>query len=288
MTKDHSQILKLSPFFQIEKLRINDQDYIKKTPILMHEPQINQRLIEMIVHEFEILQMLQNQKVSPNDFFAKSIGLDGYALILEYLNGMNLKTRIKQGIINKPKISQSIISAIINLHQQNIAHLDLSPSNIMIVGDQAKLIDFANAIILNERHQRIAVPHKIFYSHPSTWDSCFEFEQTQESQYNALELLKRDHFALGLILYELWMGQRFFDISMQEVYLARSHPQQWEMLKIQALSKLQTCHINKICPKNKTIDQSALIEIIDRLIQPSNINLNEVLEFFEQVPNLGL
>ncbi|MCJ7680263.1 MAG: serine/threonine-protein kinase [Candidatus Aminicenantes bacterium] len=73
---------------------------------------------------------------------------DGDFLILEFIDGKNLRRVIEDGIEKKPalKIAEQIALALVAAHEAGVIHRDLKPSNIMITrGGEVKILDFGIA-----------------------------------------------------------------------------------------------------------------------------------------------
>ena len=84
------------------------------------------------------------------DFFYEN---DTVYMVLEYLDGINLKEYVKAqgGKLNVNEVTSklnSVMSSLQNLHEHGILHRDISPDNIMVLGDGSlKLLDFGGAKI---------------------------------------------------------------------------------------------------------------------------------------------
>ncbi|MBD2385479.1 serine/threonine-protein kinase [Cylindrospermum sp. FACHB-282] len=74
-------------------------------------------------------------------------------LVLEYLDGVNIKTYFDQGVDIKTKIDLllQILDAISHAHSKEVIHRDIKPENIMVVENSeqplAKVLDFGISII---------------------------------------------------------------------------------------------------------------------------------------------
>ena len=84
------------------------------------------------------------------DFFYEN---DTVYMVLEYLDGINLKEYVKAqgGKLNVNEVTSklnSVMSSLQNLHEHGILHRDISPDNIMVLGDGSlKLLDFGGASV---------------------------------------------------------------------------------------------------------------------------------------------
>ncbi len=84
--------------------------------------------------------------VDVRDFFEEN---NTAYIIMEYLEGVDLKTYLKQNGKLTPDQTINMLMPVMNslkkVHAQGLIHRDISPDNIMIVGDKIKLLDFGAA-----------------------------------------------------------------------------------------------------------------------------------------------
>ena len=84
--------------------------------------------------------------VGVRDFFEEN---NTAYIIMEYLDGITLKEYLKkQGVLSPEKTVELLMPVMMSLkkvHAQGMIHRDISPDNIMIVGDRVKLLDFGAA-----------------------------------------------------------------------------------------------------------------------------------------------
>eukprot|EP01084_Bolivina_argentea_P007903 14818_1 len=98
------------------------------------------------INALHILSLIQSNHFPA---FIKAIEDDQYiCLISEYIDGMDLCEKIQQnkGGLEPSKAQNYLIQishAVRELHDHNLAHMDISPENVIIdKNDQIKLIDF--------------------------------------------------------------------------------------------------------------------------------------------------
>jgi serine/threonine-protein kinase len=127
-----------------------------------------------------------------------------YLILFEYFPGTSLdELLLKRSLTNSQKrdIFQQILLGVAAAHNCNVIHRDLKPANILIGDDsQVKIIDFG---VSKFKDKNLTLSGEIIGTPP----------------YMALELFleggqvadaKTDIYALGQILYELAMGEHFW------------------------------------------------------------------------------
>lgn len=123
-------------------------------------------------------------------------------LAMEYVDGENLASllaRISRLAPDKAlDLARDLCAALAAVHDKGIVHRDLKPANVLIDGrGRARLTDFGLAIAL-EGPGPGAVAGTPAYMAP---------EQLSGGEITA----RSDLYALGLILYEMFTGRRFFE-----------------------------------------------------------------------------
>ena len=154
-------------------------------------------------------------------------------LVLEYLEGETLSTRIAKGPLPVPealKIAIEIVGALDKAHREGIIHRDLKPGNVMLTKTGAKLLDFGLAVFTKIGTGQIrarAVAHSdattITMAAPLTAKGTvfgtvhyMAPEQTGGEQAD----VRADLFSFGAVLYEMLTGRRALEDSRISVVAA--------------------------------------------------------------------
>jgi serine/threonine-protein kinase len=123
-------------------------------------------------------------------------------LAMEYVDGEDLASLLARiGRLPPDKaleIARDLCGGLAAVHERGIVHRDLKPANVMIDGrGHARLTDFGLAVG-HEAKGREATAGTPAYMSP-------------EQLAGGTVTLRSDLFALGLVLYEMFTGRRFFD-----------------------------------------------------------------------------
>ncbi len=100
------------------------------------------------LHEARTLAKFTNESgiVSVKDFFEENHTV---YIVMEYLEGITLKDYLKQvgtmSSYNTVCLLLPVFRSLKKIHEKNLIHRDISPDNIMLVGEQIKLLDFGAA-----------------------------------------------------------------------------------------------------------------------------------------------
>ncbi|MBO5744545.1 MAG: PASTA domain-containing protein, partial [Clostridia bacterium] len=103
---------------------------------------------ERFLKEAQILAKFSGEPgvVDVRDFFEEN---NTAYIIMEYLDGVDLKTYLKKNGTLTPDHTVQLLMPVMNslkkVHGKGLIHRDISPDNIMVIGDKVKLLDFGAA-----------------------------------------------------------------------------------------------------------------------------------------------
>lgn len=155
------------------------------------------------IHRFKLEAQSTSELSHPNIVSILDVGSEDqrHYLVMEYVEGIDLEEYIQR---NKPlslneaiRIMDQVLSAIICAHQHGVIHRDLKPQNILMdkMGN-IKIVDFGIAVALNKSTmtQTNTAIGSVHYMSP-------------EQARGSITTKQSDIYSLGIILYELIMGQ---------------------------------------------------------------------------------
>jgi tetratricopeptide (TPR) repeat protein/TolB-like protein/tRNA A-37 threonylcarbamoyl transferase component Bud32 len=127
-------------------------------------------------------------------------------LILEYVEGQNLRQRLRDSLSLDEFFSIAIqcAEALVSAHKQGIVHCDIKPENIMLTSSgQVKILDFGVAKHLPRSDQSSTVDRSgTFAGTPAYMSPEVLLEQAPDG--------RADVFSLGVVFYEVLTGQHPF------------------------------------------------------------------------------
>ena len=130
---------------------------------------------------------------------------DQYVIVMEYVEGQELKKVMQQNIGVLPfdmgyKIANQSLDAFEYAHKNGILHRDIKPANIIIdKSENCKLMDFGIAKMSSAAsHDTAASMLSVHYVPPERFDRTKEVD------------VRSDIYSLGLVLYEVFAGRRPF------------------------------------------------------------------------------
>ncbi|MBR4902514.1 MAG: protein kinase [Victivallales bacterium] len=112
--------------------------------------------VRHIQNEFAISQMLNEDGQMPivRIYALRKVtkfGIElGYDLMMEYLTGHDLGDKVLNKVLpleDKIRVMYQAVQALSYLHKKKIVHLDIKPSNFMLVNGKIKLIDFGVSVV---------------------------------------------------------------------------------------------------------------------------------------------
>jgi hypothetical protein len=136
----------------------------------------------------------------------------GTFLAMEYVDGEDLQSllgRIGRLPLDKAlDVARDLCAGLAAVHEKGVIHRDLKPANVMIDGrGRARITDFGLAVVpqASGQHAFAGTPA---YMSP---------EQLMGGEVTS----RSDLYALGLIVFEMVTGQRFFDAKSEDALFAQ-------------------------------------------------------------------
>ena len=163
-----------------------------------------ERYLERFQREARATGMIQQPNVVT--VYDLHVDTDGnHYLVMEYVDGTNLRDLLAQvgtlPVERAVTIAREMARALEAVHEQEIVHRDVKPANIMLTRrGTAKLMDFGIAQVGNESHRT-----QLGGGHPGT---PIYMSPEQSSGYGYIDG-RSDLYALGLVLYEMLVGEPY-------------------------------------------------------------------------------
>lgn len=165
--------------------------------------------------------------------------VDGHLfLTMECVEGKNLAELLRAGALPEVEavdIARQICAGLAAVHARGVLHRDLKPANIMITPDgEVRLMDFGIAMSGEGDSSDRVVEGTPAYMAP---------EQLTDRHVS----VRSDIYALGLVLYELFTGQRLFDaptledLTTQQAGLATQVPPALQLVNARIRDVVMQC-----------------------------------------------
>lgn len=168
----------------------------------------------MLLHQYRNLEYLRGQKICgrflcPHGLFQRENKLFiAFNFLQDYVN---LETLVDKDMAFLLQLSHKIIKEVQLLHEHQMVHMDIKPSNIMVneTTETVRIIDFGGAIIKR--------PNRMIYE-AITWTPYYlspEFQMKLKKQKRIVatfeEMQSNDIWALGMTLFYLFKNSHFYD-----------------------------------------------------------------------------
>jgi serine/threonine protein kinase len=155
-----------------------------------------------LAREFHLLASLRH----PNIISVLDYGFDDERspyFTMELLEGAEtiLTAGARRPFEGRIDLLSQMLQALAYLHRRGVIHRDLKPGNVMVVGDQVKVLDFGVSTVRAGRPERGSfIVGTLAYMAP---------ELLLGAQANEAS----DLYAVGVIAYELFAGRHPFDLT---------------------------------------------------------------------------
>ncbi|MBW4679154.1 MAG: AAA family ATPase [Microcoleus vaginatus WJT46-NPBG5] len=174
--------------------------------------------ITRLRHEYKIIQTLEIEGI------VKAYSLESYqhglALLLEDCGGVALKDWMNCQpipILSFLSIGIQLVSALAELHKNNVIHKDIKPHNIIItpLNGKVKIIDFSIASKLERENPSL--------SHPDLLEGTLAYMSPEQTgRMNRIVDYRTDFYSLGVTFYEMLTGEVPFD-TLDPLELVHCH-----------------------------------------------------------------
>jgi serine/threonine protein kinase len=195
--------------------------------------------MEEVLENFRIVERLHHPNIAAVKTLEKDADTGDYYLILECVEGLDLRRWRKQkGGRTTPEtvfpILRQIAEALDYAHRQRIIHRDIKPSNLMVRADATvKILDFGLAAQIQSSLSRVS---QVKYGTSGTGPYMAPEQWRGQQQDGAT-----DQYALAVVAYELLSGRLPFETQNQVALresVIREMPQQPEGISDEVWSAL--------------------------------------------------
>lgn len=195
----------MSDVFLVQSLKDNKYYAVK----IINNDKVKKEInLKRFQEEIKILEEIYSDHVIKIIDYHFSRKDEEYYMVLEYVEGDVLKNIIERNgnlnIFTTVNYAIQIAEGMIDIHDAKIIHRDIKSSNIMVNNiDKVKIIDFGIAI--NDRSSKITTENKVIGSIHYMSPEILEKKHVTE---------KADIYAMGILIYEMLIGQTpFFSVE---------------------------------------------------------------------------
>lgn len=158
--------------------------------------------VERFKHEYSVLEALEHPNVIKG-YQLIDLPNGGLCMSMEYIEGQTLTDLIRDELSDlsfekKTDLLMQICEGLKHAHGQGIVHRDLKPENVLVTdAGVAKLVDFGIACDHTDELAATGTVGTPYYMSP-------------EQHHGDLVDCRTDVYALGVLVYELFVGERPF------------------------------------------------------------------------------
>jgi nucleotide-binding universal stress UspA family protein len=174
-------------------------------PMLMKIPLLRPGEDSLTIIGYEVEQMILPRLSGPHaPRFIAAGDFERPYIVMEFVAGRSVKSLLEKTPLPPDEVAAigaKIAFALHDIHRQHVIHLDLKPSNVILRGEDAVLIDFGLS-----RHDQLPDLVQEEAEGPVGTGAYIAPEQVLRERADP----RSDLFALGVILYFLATGERPF------------------------------------------------------------------------------
>ncbi len=172
---------------------------------------------DRFLQEYELIGEIDHPNIVK--IFDLGVSDDHAHIVMEFIGGGNLKSRIATGLSEEQAVSylRQIASALAAIHRVGILHRDLKPANVMLRKDDSiALIDFGLAKRMRLT-MAITGSGEIFGT---------PYYMSPEQGHGGVADHRSDIYSLGVLFYEMLTGRKPYkaDSAMGIIYLHAQGP----------------------------------------------------------------
>jgi eukaryotic-like serine/threonine-protein kinase len=170
-------------------------------PMLMKIPLLRPGEDPLTIIGYEVEQMVLPRLTGPHvPRFIAAGDFERPYIVMEFVSGLSLESLLEKAPLPPDEVAAigvKIAFALHDIHRQHVIHLDLKPSNAILRGDDAVLIDFGLS-----RHDQLPDLVQEEAEGPAGSGAYISPEQVLGNRSDP----RSDLFALGVVLYQLATG----------------------------------------------------------------------------------
>ncbi len=167
---------------------------------------------------------------------------------MEFIDGVSLVAYADQHKLDaraRLRLLASICDAVHHAHQRGLIHRDLKPSNVIVDSSgQPKILDFGIARITDSNSQATRE------TNVGQLIGTLPYMSPEQVMADPFEIdIRSDVYALGVILYELLVGELPFDLNRKAIHQAAQIIREQEPMRLSSLNRFYRGDIETIVAK---------------------------------------
>ena len=232
-------------------------------------------------HEFNMLQKIRHIPLMCQAYSFHTIDNQYTYILLENIQGKSISRFLKQTAdltdFDFYSIIEDILRAFSCLHESNIVHGDIHPSNILVCEDKSvKIIDLGLSLDTNvEKDEMVKMGGVLFYMPPERINISSVDKFSKEPDYHS------DVYQLGLILYFIFYRKEPFEGFIWEELSENIKKSEVTYPELSFLNRavhdqviriIQKCISKK--PAKRYADATALLEDFNELVFKKEVSIS--------------